>query len=82
MTNFKSKWQAAAALLSAAALCGCQNSQSSASSTPMAPQATNFSAFAMEIFSASADTAPVNLNGVEFNFDVDNDPTAFDGLLM
>jgi hypothetical protein len=41
-----------------------------------------WSTFVEHVFSNGGDTTPIPLDGLTFNFDVDDDPTAFDGLLM
>jgi hypothetical protein len=76
-------WFAAAAV-AAALLAGCHDDHQGGSTSPPAagvpPLA--WSTFVKQVFSNDANTTPVNLDGLSFDFDVDNDPTAFDGLLM
>lgn len=81
MINLKANFRiAGAALLSAAALAGCNDNPGNVPSMPAAPQPAIFSGYVMQIFRTDADATPVSVD-VELNFDVDNDPTAFDGLL-
>jgi hypothetical protein len=81
------KWRlAASALLAAAAVAGCHGDgdNGAAVTTPTAPpatQMTQFSTFTKSVFAQSVDSTPQSLDNVTFNFDVDDDPTAFDGLL-
>jgi hypothetical protein len=85
MAQIKAKWCLAAAALVAAALSGCHDDHPGSSSNPPPPSGPTmvvFSAFAKNVFSNPADSVPINLDGLVFTFDVDDDPTAFDGLLM
>jgi len=71
---------AAAGLLCAATLGGCNDNHGSIAGPPAASQPAIFSAFVTQIFSTDADATPVSVD-LTLNYDVDNDPTAFDGLL-
>ena len=84
MINIKPKWRLlAAASAVAASLAACHGDGNSASTpAPPPPSSVAFSTFAKNAFAANANTAPVTLDGVNFNFDVDDDPTAFDMLVM
>jgi hypothetical protein len=42
----------------------------------------DFSTFAANAFAQSANSTPVSLDNVTFNYDVNDDPMAFDGLIM
>jgi hypothetical protein len=44
---------------------------------PVAPSATRFSFFTENVLGQSADSTPVQVNDVVFDFDVNDDPTAF-----
>jgi hypothetical protein len=84
MVHIKIRWCLAAAALAAAALAGCHddhNGSSPPQAPPVAP-ALVWSTFVEQVFSNAANTTPVNLDGLTFDFDVDDDPTAFNGLLM
>jgi len=88
MSNIKAKWQiASAAMVAAVSMTGC-NSGSGGTAPPSAvtppPPAQNveFSVFAQQAFGANANSPPASLDGVTFTFDVNNDPSAFDALIM
>jgi hypothetical protein len=85
---YSAKWRlAASAMLAAAVMVGCRGGgangepQTSTPTPPAAPQTTAFSTFTKAVFAESADSTPQSLDNVTFDFDVDDDPTAFDGLL-
>jgi hypothetical protein len=83
MTPIHARWRIlAAASLAAASLAGCGGSDGSTVPTP-APisDAIPFSAFAMQAFSNSANSTPVSVNQ-NFIFDVNEEPTAFDALIL
>jgi hypothetical protein len=84
MSNFKAIGRLLAATsLVAASLAACHDGNSGSSpSTPPPNQTTQFSAFAEQAFAAGPNSAPVSLDNVTFNYDVNDDPTAFDGLIM
>jgi hypothetical protein len=67
-------------LLSGAALVGCHDDHGGGSTSP-SPQGTNFSTLTQEIFVEGADTTPINFDKLTIIYDVNDDPTAFDGLL-
>jgi hypothetical protein len=73
----------AAACMAAAFLAACNSGNNSGSNSPPAPppQTTAFSTFAEQTFAVSANATPTSLDGVNFTFDVNNDPTAFDALI-
>ena len=88
MININVRWRiSAAAFVAAAFLAGC-NSGSGGTVPPsgVAPappaQTVDFSAFAEKAFAANANSTPASLDGVAFTFDVNNDPGAFDALIM
>jgi hypothetical protein len=70
-----------AALILAAALGGCSDNQDRGAVPPAAAPQAMFSAFVTQAFAADANANPVSVD-VTLNYDVDNDPTAFNGLLM
>jgi hypothetical protein len=84
MAQIKIRWCAAAAALAAAALAGCHDDHNGSSppQPPPAAPALVWSTFVEQVFSNAANTTPINLDGLTFDFDVDDDPTAFNGLLM
>jgi hypothetical protein len=83
MVNVKTSWCLAAAALAAAALAGCHDDHPGSSTTPPPTSTTvDFSTYAKQVFENGPNTTPKNLDGITFNFDVDDDPTAFDTLLM
>jgi hypothetical protein len=85
MAHIKIRCGVAAAALAAAALAGCHddhNNGNSPTPPPSAAPALVWSTFVEQVFSNAANTTPINLDGLTFDFDVDDDPTAFNGLLM
>ena len=83
MTPIHSQWRIlAAASLAAASLVGCGGSDGSSVPTlgPIS-DAIPFSTFANQAFSNSANSTPVSVNQ-NFVFDVDEEPTAFDALIL
>jgi hypothetical protein len=85
MAHIKTRWCVAAAALAAAALAGCHDDHNGSSPTqppPAAPAAVVWSTFVEQVFSNAANSTPINFDGFTFDFDVDDDPTAFNGLLM
>jgi hypothetical protein len=80
MNNLRIMRLTAAALLCAAALDGCSDNQDHMTGPPAARQPAIFSAFVTQIFGTDANATPVSVD-VTLSYDVDNDPTAFDGLL-
>jgi hypothetical protein len=80
-------WRCAvAALLAAAALTACENSNTSSApsptppATPQAP-AIFFSSFVEQVYATAPNTTPVDLDNVNLIYDVNDDPQAFDTLL-
>jgi hypothetical protein len=72
----------AAASLAAASLVGCGGSDGSSVPTPgPISDAIPFSVFATQAFSNSANSTPVSVNQ-NFTFDVNEEPTAFDALVL
>lgn len=85
MSNIYAKWRIlAAATVAAASLAACHDNHNNGSAPPPPPPpaTVDFSTFAKNTFAANANTTPVSLDGVNFKFDVDDDPTAFDLLVM
>jgi hypothetical protein len=87
MININANWRvAAAAVVAAASLAGCNSGGGivppSTAAPPPPAQIIDFSVFAEHAFAANADYPPVGVDGVNFTFDVDNDPGAFDALIM
>lgn len=70
----------AAAALAALTLSGCNDGGTTVPNPP-APQEATFSIFVNTLFGQSANSTPVDVTNVTFNFDVNDDPTAFNGLL-
>jgi hypothetical protein len=73
----------AAGLVGAGALAACHDD---VVTVPPAPTASAtqipFSVFAQQVYSNAANSTPVAVNSLNFDFDVNDDPTAFDGLIM
>ena len=81
MTRYNAKWRIlAAATVAAVSLAAC-NDDNGNNSAP-APAATSFTAFTTSAFAADANSTPVSLDAVRFDFDADDNPTAFDTLVM
>ena len=86
MININAQWRiSAAALVAAASLGGCNRSGYTVPPATVAPtpatQAINFTAFAEQTFAANANSTPVSMDGVNFAFDMTDDPGAFDALI-
>ncbi len=83
MTSIQVRWRIrAAASLAAASLAGCGGSDGSTVPTPgTISEAIPFSVFATQAFSNSANSTPVSVNQ-NFVFDVNDEPTAFDALIL
>lgn len=83
MTSIQARWRIlAAASLAAGSLAGCGGSDGSTVPTPgPISDAIPFSVFATQAFSNSANSTPVSVNQ-NFVFDVNDQPTAFDALVL
>jgi hypothetical protein len=83
MSKINPKWQIlAAASVAVATLAGCGGGGGGTVPPLVVPQETiDFATFANEAFSQSANSIPVSVD-LNFTFDVNDDPTAFDGLIM
>ncbi len=79
--KFNRRFLAAASFAAAMTGCGGGNSVS-VPETTVPPSASNidFSTYANQAFSNSANSTPVSVN-YTFNFDANDDPTAFDELI-
>jgi len=79
-----SKWVWLAVACGAAVLGGCNGDGTVG---PQAPPANtnnseNFSTLATQLYAQSANSTPFNYDNVTVVYDVDDDPTAFNALLM
>jgi 4-hydroxybenzoate polyprenyltransferase len=74
------KWSLLAAACAAAAGLAACNDGGGGGGGPPAGQ-TSFTSFVTSTFMAAADSTPVSVDGVVFDYDADNDPTAFDSLI-
>lgn len=64
------------------AACGSDNSRPVVDLDPPPPPPVSFTTFVKDRFAATADnTDPVLVDTIDFAFDSDDDPTAFDDLL-
>jgi ABC-type glycerol-3-phosphate transport system substrate-binding protein len=81
MTQNNAKWRVLAAALAASASLAACNDDNGNQSAPT-PASTSFTAFTMSTFAADANSTPVSLDGVTFVFDADDNPTAFDTMVM
>jgi hypothetical protein len=80
MSKLTVLWRLAAAATLVAAAAGCHDHDGDGM-IPGTQQPTSFTAFTKSTFAAAADSTPVQINFLIFDFDADNDPTAFSGLL-
>jgi hypothetical protein len=81
MNTITAKWRMlAAASVAAASLAACHDDN--AGIFPAPRMSAEFSTFTDNTFANSANSKPVSLDGVEFVFDVNDNPTAFDALIM
>ena len=82
MTPIHSQWRILAASLAAGCLVGCGGSDGSISADAGADFGPiPFSIFATQAFSNSANSTPVSVDQ-NFVFDVNEEPTAFDALIL
>ncbi len=82
MTYRNLKWLAAAAAsMAVAALAGCNDDAKTVPAAQPVAESVNFSGFVNQAFTNSANSTPVAVNGLTFNFDVDEQPTYFNGLI-
>ena len=85
MSTLVNHWRMfAAAGMVAALIAGCNNGETTHTEpVPTSPPSStvDFTAFATQAFSNSANSTPVAINNLTFNFDSNDDPTAFDGLI-
>lgn len=83
MTSIQARWRfVAAASLAATFLAGCGGSDGSTVPTPgPISDSIPFSAFATQAFSNKANSTPVSVDQ-DFVFDVNEEPTAFDALIL
>ena len=80
--NPKSKlWAGAAAVLACVAGCGGGGGQTTVPPVPP-PSQTQFSVFVEQTFANAANSTPVSLDGITFDFDANENPTAFDSLVL
>jgi len=74
----------AAAVITAAGVAGCHDGGSNGLTVPPpnANNAENFSTLATQLYGQSATSTPFNFDTVAITYDVNEDPTAFNALLM
>jgi hypothetical protein len=85
MTRQNTRLLLCAAAISAVAFLGaCHHDHAPVAPPPPPPPSStvNFSTFATDTFKASAFSTPVNFDALALQYDVNDDPTAFDALLM
>jgi hypothetical protein len=84
MIRFKSNSRILAGSAAAlACLAGCGGGGGQATVPPMPPPSqTQFSVFVEQTFANSANSTPVSLDGITFDFDANENPTAFDTLIL
>jgi hypothetical protein len=82
MAKINCKWQIlAAASVAAASLAGCNNGGGTVPPLVVPQETLDFSFFATQVFAQGANTTPVSVD-VNLTYDVNDDPTAFDALIM
>jgi|HubBroStandDraft_1064217.scaffolds.fasta_scaffold51946_2 hypothetical protein len=81
MAKINCKWQLLAASVAAASLVGCGGQGGTVPPLVVPPETLDFSTFATRVFSQSANSTPVSVD-LNLTFDVNDDPTAFDALIM
>jgi hypothetical protein len=82
MTHTTMKWLNWAAVAgAAAALAGCNDGTSTTAPTPPPNQGVTFSVFTNQLFYGNANATPVQINNIDFDFDVNDTPNAFQGLI-
>jgi len=84
MTHIDRTWRVLAAVSATATLlaaCNDGTTGPAASAPPPASTTIDFSIFAQQAFSNSANSTPVPINSLTFNFDVNDNPTAFNALI-
>ena len=69
------------AVLAGLAGCGGNHGESAVPPVPT-PSQTQFSVFVEQTFANSANSTPVSLDGITFDFDANENPTAFDTLVL
>lgn len=81
MTPNHAPWRIlAAASLAAASLVGCGGGGGTVPTPAPISSTVDFSVFATQAFSNAANSTPVSVD-LNFNFDVNDEPTAFDTLV-
>jgi hypothetical protein len=81
--KYKSRLLAGAAAV-LAGLAGCGGGGGAETTVPPVPtpSQTQFSVFVEQTFANSANSTPVSLDGITFDFDANENPTAFDSLVL
>ena len=85
MTRQNTRLFLGAAAISAVAFLGACHHDNAPTPPPTPPppsSSVKFSTFATDTFKASAFSTPVNFDTLTLQYDVNDDPTAFDALLM
>ena len=72
----------AAASVVTASLVGCNDNTVTTPTRPPPQQDVPFSVFATQLFMAKASSTPVSVDGINFTYDANDDPSAFDPLIM
>ncbi len=82
MAYFRIKWRTLAAMAAGTLVAACGGDDTTTTPTPTPPtQGIAFSVFTNQLFSDNANATPVQVNGVNFYFDVDDTPDAFQALI-
>lgn len=76
------RWRFIAAAGAAAALVSaCHHNDDNTYTPPPVNTEVPFTPFAQQAFTNAADSTPVAINNINFTFDSNDDPTAFDNLI-
>ena len=82
MVKINCKWQMlAAASVAGASLVGCSSGGGTVPPLVVPPETIDFSSFVTQVFAQGANSTPVSVD-LNLTFDVNDDPTAFDTLIM
>jgi hypothetical protein len=83
MANITKTWRALAAASATSALLAACNDGGGTTVPPSTPPSSSidFTLFVNQAFSNSANSMPVAINSLTFNYDANDDPTAFDTLI-
>jgi hypothetical protein len=90
MTTFNARWRTLAAASVAAACLGACHSDANGSGNggggggtpPPQSSSVSYTTFTNNTFAANANSTPLSVDSIKFDFDADDNPTEFDTLVM